>query len=435
MTKSELTAKIEEHKLSLPVSDSLEELAKSRPLKGTPYTLRNSITVHPIEVFRNDPDGSPNEYTYRQYTRFAESGASLIWFEAVAVQEDARSSNGQLMLNEDNVDSYKRLVDMIHEKSGGVPVIIQLTHSGRFSKKDGKPAPVITYHNPIMNNALNIPAEHPVVTDEYLDRLEETFVKAAILSEKAGFDGVDVKACHRYLLGEIVSAYLREGKYGGSYENRVKRVRNTMRGTRQGLSADKIVASRFGVYDGFAYPYGFGVDKEDYMIPDLEEPLRLIKELHSDGMTLMNFTMGTPYVNPHVNRPYSHGAYLPQEHPLAGVDRLIKHAGICQRECPEVNIIGTGYSYLGEAAQYVAAGALESKMITAVGFGRMAIAYKDYARDMVEGKFDTKKSCLTCGKCVEIVRAGGPTGCPVRDSEMFVPIYKEYVQKPKESAK
>ncbi len=429
MTKNELIEKIEEFKLSIPVSDNLSELKKSRKLFGTPYTLKNSITVHPIEVFRNDTDGSPNEMTYRQYNRFAESGASLIWFEAVAVQDDAKSTPYQLCLREDNIDSFKRLVDMIHEKSGGIPVIIQLTHSGRFSKPNGKPAPIITYHNPIMNKTLDIPSDYPVVSDEYLEKLEETFVKAAILSERAGFDGIDVKVCHRYLLGEIVSAYLRSGKYGGCYENRVRLVRDIVRGTKQVISQKTILSSRFGVYDGFEYPYGFGANKDDYTVPDLEEPLSLIGDLREDGITTINFTMGAPYVNPHINRPYSHGAYLPQEHPLAGVDRLIKHAGICQRAYPDLNFIGTGYSYLGEAAQYAAAGALETGMVTAVGFGRMAVAYPNYANDMVNECFDKNKTCTTCGKCIELVRAGGPTGCILRDSEMFAPLYRQYVQK------
>jgi 2,4-dienoyl-CoA reductase-like NADH-dependent reductase (Old Yellow Enzyme family) len=426
MTIEELKQKADEYKLSLPYSENLDILATKHKIKDTSIILRNALAIHPMEGFDGTADGAPDELTERRYMRFAESGAGLIWFEATAVQEDGRTSPRQLWLNEGNVSKYARLIEKIHERSGGVPVILQLTHSGRFSKPNGKPAPVITYHNPIMNRSFNIPADYPVVTDDYLDRLEERFLSTAKLAYKAGFDGVDVKACHRYLLGEILSAYTRSGRHGGSYENRTRLFRSIVRNIRNEFGSSLAVGSRFGIFDAIDYPYGFGVDKNDYMQLDLEEPLRLTGELYSDGMRIINITMGTPYHNPHINRPYNSGGYLPPEHPIAGVNRLVKYAGIFQKSYPDITFIGTGYSYLGSAALNVAAGAVENSLISAVGFGRMAIAYNTFARDILNGKFDSKKVCLTCGKCTEIMRSGGTTGCPIRDSEVYLPIYKKY---------
>lgn len=429
MKKDELAGLIAEHGLSIPMSDDLSVLSRPWTLAREGVTMKNSLTVHPIEVFRNGEDGSPNEHTYRQYERFALGGSSLIWFEAISVSEDGRSTPYQLWINEKNADSFARLVDMIHEKSGGVPVIAQLTHSGRFSKPHGKPEPVILYHNPVMNKSFDIPADYSVVTDDYIDRLEEKYYSAARLLVKAGFDGLDVKVCHRYFLSEMLSGYLREGKYGGSYENRTRFIRSVIRNIRAEFRSSKIVGSRLGLYDGFPYPYGYGVSPDDHIEPDMTEPLRFLGDIVSDGISVINFTMGTPYVNPHVNRPYRSGGYLPPEHPLAGVDRLIKYAGICKKAFPSLAVIGTGYSYLGEASQYAAAGAVEQGLATAVGFGRMAVAYPDFARDMLGGGLDARKVCLTCGKCVQIARAGGPTGCPIRDAEAFMPYYKKLVLK------
>lgn len=428
MTREELLQKIDEYKLSIPFSDNIGILSASHRIKDTPIILRNALAIHPMEGFDGTTDGAPGELTERRYMRFAESGAGLIWFEATAVQEDGRTSPHQLWLHKDNVDKFAHLIQKIHNRSNGVPVILQLTHSGRFSKLAGKPAPVIAYHNPVLNRSFNIPESYPVATDDYLDRLVEQYLTAARLACKAGFDGVDIKACHRYLLGELLSAYTRKGRYGGSYENRTRLFRSIIRNIRNELGPGFTVGSRFGVYDAIDYPYGFGVDKTDYTRPDTEEPLRLIGDAYTDGLRVINLTMGTPYHNPHINRPYSSGGYQPPEHPVIGVDRLIKYAGLFQNAYPDITFIGTGYSYLGAAAPYAAAGAVEKGLISAVGFGRMAFAYSNFARDILNGAFDSKKVCITCGKCTEIMRAGGTTGCPVRDSEVYMPIYKTYVQ-------
>jgi len=431
MTKDELLKKVTEYNISLPYSDNLSILAASHDIKDTGINLRNSIATHPMEGFDGTYDGAPDVLTERRYMRFAESGTALIWFEATAIQEDGRTSPRQLWLHENNVNDYARLVEKIHERSDGIPVILQLTHSGRFSKPQGKPAPIITYHNPILNRSFNISPDYPVVSDDYLDRLEEQFQITARLAHKAGFDGVDVKACHRYLLGEILSAYTRDGKHGGSYENRTRLFRSIVRNIRNEFGHTFAVGSRFGTYDAIEYPYGFGVDKSDYTQPDLTEPLRLIRELYNDGLRIINITMGTPYHNPHINRPYNKGGYLPPEHPIIGVDRLIKYAGILQKTYPDITFIGTGYSYLGNAAPYVAAGAVENGLISAVGFGRMSFSYDTLALDILSGKFNPDKVCLTCGKCSEIMRAGGTTGCPIRDSEVYMPIYNFFCLKNK----
>ncbi len=135
--------------------------------------------------------------------------------------EEGRVGRRQLWINEENVESFKVLRDQIAQNTDA-PVIMQLTHSGRFSKPLGKPAPVISYHNPYLNEKMNIDGDHPVVTDEYLKRLEEKFEKVSKLAAMAGFEGVDIKACHRYLNSELLSAYNREGEYGGSFENRTR---------------------------------------------------------------------------------------------------------------------------------------------------------------------------------------------------------------------
>ena len=165
-----------------------------------------------MEGCDGEVDGSPGELTFRRYRRFAESGGALIWEEATAIVPEGRANPRQLMLTEKNLDSFRRLTDEIREysqrKNGFAPLLIlQATHSGRYSKPQGTPAPLIAYHNPIFEQKVPID-DARIVSDDYLKRLPEQYAKTAVLAAKAGFDGVDIKACHRYLMSELLSACL-----------------------------------------------------------------------------------------------------------------------------------------------------------------------------------------------------------------------------------
>lgn len=421
-TLDDVRADLKKLGLELPFSSDTSVLAKGFDVKGEKIHFKNAVAIHPMEGFDSAPDGGPSELTTRRYMRFADSDAGLYWFEAVAISNESRSNDRQLWINEENVDSFKALVDAIHEKTGGAPVICQLTHSGRFSRPENKPAPIISYHNPVLNKPFNIPAEYPVVTDEYLDSLVPQYVKAAKLAEAAGFDGVDIKACHRYLMSELLSAYTRKGRYGGSYENRTRLYRDVIAAVK--AEVEIAVGTRLGVHDGIGYPYGFGDDREDLTKFDPTEALRLIGDIHKLGINLINVTMGTPYYNPHVNRPYCKGGYEPPEHPLVGIARMINGAALLQKAYPDITFIGTGYTFLRQFAPELAAGAVSSGMISAAGFGRMAFAYDGFAKDLIADEMKPNKCCVTCGKCTELMRAFTTTGCPVRDSEVYAPIYK-----------
>ena len=425
-TKSDLLAAAESAGVTLPWADDLDVLRQEKRIGGSNVVMRNRLTVHPMEGFDSTPDGSPSELTLRRAMRFADGGAGLIWLEATAVTEDGRTNTGQLWINETNADEFEKMAEQMHERSGGVPLILQLTHSGRFSKPDNTPHPVISYHNPLMNEKFNIDPDYPVVTDEYLDALPEAFGRAAELAKKAGFDGVDVKCCHKYLFSELLSAYSREGRYGGSFENRTRVFVDSMKAAAVHCSDDFILASRFGPYECLPYPWGFAADHENYLKIDWDEPDRLYQIMYDCGVRLVDMTLGSPYINPHVNRPYDGGGYEPPEEQMVGVARLFDAAAHMKASVPGITMIGTGYSYLRQFAANAAAGAVSSGMTDAAGFGRMAFAYPDFARDILEnGGLDIHKVCLTCSKCTAMMRAMSCTGCPIRDRDPYLDIYRK----------
>lgn len=109
------------------------------------------------------------------------------------------------------------------------------------------------------------------------------FGEAANLAKEAGFDAIDIKSCHGYLLAGLSSAYNRPGIYGGSYENRTKLLKNGIRVAKVYENKGFQVTARLGIYDGYAYPYGFGVCEGLGLTPDYTEPIRLVKELHEEG--------------------------------------------------------------------------------------------------------------------------------------------------------
>ena len=415
----------------LPLSEDLSAL--QREVKIGSKTAANSIAIQPMEGCDGTADGRPAELTLRRYDRFARAGAGLIWAEAVAITPEGRANPRQLWLTRDNLDEYKKFVAGIKEtcmrENGFEPVVImQATHSGRYSKPEGVPAPLIAYNNPIFEGDKPIAAER-ILSDDYLYGLIDKFGASASLAEQAGFDGVDIKCCHRYLNSELLSAYTRKGDFGGSLENRTRLLRSGVAAAQAATGSDFIVTSRLNVYDGFAYPYGWGVREGEGTEVDLTEPLELVRVLHQEmGMKLLDVTIGNPYFNPHVNRPYDGGPYVPQEHPLEGVARMAHCVAEIQRANPALKVISSGLSYLRQFSANLAAGELENGVCSIAGFGREAFAYPDFPQDIFQkGAMEPNKCCIACGKCTELMRAGSTAGCVIRD-EVYLPIYRRDVQ-------
>ena len=407
----------------IPLAEDVSALFQALPLAGKQRA--NRIAFQPMEGTDGTEDGAPGELTCRRYHRFAQAGPGLIWFEAVATLPQARASARQLWLTEKNVDAFKKLLEEIREislkENGYAPLIVmQATNSGRYSKPHGTPEPLIAYHCPPLED-VPLPSDR-IVSDDDLKRFEEAYVKTARLCQEAGFDGMDVKCCHRYLACELLSAYTRPGAYGGSYENRTRFLKNCYRAAKSAVTGpDFFLTSRLNVYDGFPYPYGFGVNDRNGLKPDLSEPVRLIGELKEEfHIPLINVTMGNPYKNPHVNRPYDRGNYVPDEHPLEGEGRMMAGVSEIQHALPDLPVIGSAFSYPRQWAGNLAAGMISGGHCAMAGFGRLAFAYPDFIRDLREtGAMDMKKVCVTCGGCAALLRQGTPAGCVVRDREVY----------------
>lgn len=434
-TLEEVKARAEELNVMLPFAADTHVLAQPLTVQGV--TFANRLGVAPMEGADSTPDGSPSDYTLRRYVNEAIGGSAIIWFEAVSIVEEGRSSRTQLLLTDKNLDEYKRMNAAIKEAgitaNGFAPfLIMQANHSGRYSNPDNRPEPMIAYRHPELEQ-YRAADDGCIVTDDYLQGLEERFGHAAKLAKEAGFDAIDIKSCHGYLLSELLSGFTRPGRYGGSYENRTRLLKNGIRAAKAYEGDGFLVTSRLGLYDGYAWPYGFGVREAGGLAIDLTEPIRLVRELYrEEGLRFVNLTMGNPYATTHVTRPFDAGKYTPDEHPFEGLARMINSIGQVKQAVPGMMILASAPTYLRQFADLYAAGAVEQGLCDGMLFGRMAFADPDFANEIIrQGRINPKRVCMTCGKCGDLVRAHKPTGCVVRDHKTFLGFYKEFTEEKK----
>jgi len=440
-------------KLGVPIPCDGEVLSGSdsplaQPLTADGFTIGNRFTVQPMEGWDGTRDGRPSEMTFRRWRRFGSSGAKLIWGgEAIAVQHDGRANPNQLVLNEHTRDDIARLRDALVEEhrkacgsTDGLVIGLQLTHSGRYSRPDDKPAPRILYRHPILDRRLNLPDDYPLLTDGDVRHIIDSFIRAAKLAWQIGFDFVDIKHCHGYLGHEFLSAHTREGDYGGSFENRTRFLREVVQGIRA-ETPDLRIGVRLSAFDmvpfrpdpatsrpgkpgvGVPEPYehllpyrwGFGVNPQNPVEPDLTEPVAFLQLLRELGIRLVNLSAGSPYYNPHIQRPALYppsDGYQPPEDPLVGVARQMQVVRTLKAQFPDLVFVGTAYTYLQEYIPHVAQAAVREGWTDFVGLGRMMLAYPELPLDVLEGRaLQTKRLCRTFSDCTTAPRNGLPSGC------------------------
>ncbi|MFZ4816502.1 MAG: NADH:flavin oxidoreductase [Phototrophicaceae bacterium] len=422
-------------------------LAQPYPYRNTHLT--NRFAVLPMEGWDGTADGHPTDETRRRWQRFGQSGAKLIWGgEAVAVRHDGRANARQLILNDktcgDIAALRQILLDAHRQQMGntdGLLVGLQLTHSGRFCRPNsGVLEPKIAYHHPILDKKFNVQPEQSLFTDAEIDQLVEDFVRAAVLAQQAGYDFVDIKHCHGYLGHEFLSAVDRDGKYGGSFENRTRFLRNIVAAVRAAapgleigvrLSAIDWVPFKPGsdnvgepeAYPHETYPYAFGGDGTGRGI-DYSEPKRFLDLLLELDIHLVCITVGSPYYVPHIQRPAifpPSDGYLPPEDPLVGVARQIQVTGELKKHRPELLVVGSGYSYLQDWLPNVAQAVIRNGLADFIGLGRMVLAYPEMPADILRGTpLQRKQICRTFSDCTTAPRNGMVSGCYPLD-----PFYKD----------
>ena len=440
--------RLAELELELPVEEDILTAAAGSPLAEPMEVggikVGNRWCIHPMEGWDANRDGSPSEHTLRRWRNFGKSGAKLIWGgEAAAVQADGKANPNQTLAVPENAKGLRQLLSTLlaehadcHGSTDDLLVGLQLTHSGRFCRPNDKERlePRIACHHPLLDEKYGIdPSDDSIVwSDDQVHRLIDSYVLAAGLAQEAGFRFVDVKACHGYLLHEFLSARSRPGVFGGDFTGRVRllkmiiaRIREDCPGLLIGVRLSLFdtvpfqtsleVGRPMDFSDHLPYHFGFGVDEDDPLKMNLEEPLLLLGELADAGVALVNLSCGSPYYNPHVQRPAIFppcDGYLPPEDPLINVARQICAVRTCKDRFPDLPMVGTGYTYLQEYLPQVAQAVVREGWVDFVGLGRMVLSYPELPADVLaKGEMRRRSICRTFSDCTTAPRNGMISGC------------------------
>jgi NADPH2 dehydrogenase len=439
--------------IPLQFDDVLKPPAESplaQPFELDGVRVGNRFCVLPMEGWDGTPGGEPSELTTRRWRNFGAGGAKLMWGgEAVAVRHDGRANPNQLMLSPVTQPSIARLRDVLvashRERFGSnadsdLFIGLQLTHSGRWCRPNvyDRPEPLAACSHAVLDR--RVPGGVRVLTDEELDTLVDDFVAAARLAYGSGYRFVDIKACHGYLGHELIGARGRGGQYGGSFENRTRFLRNVIDGIRAEVPG-LLLGVRVSVFDTVPYrkrpdgtgepdpdagdvEHGFGLSSGDD--PDVGDAVELLSMLERMGVRWICVSGGSPYYNPHVQRPAMFpplDGYLPPEDPLRGVARQIRATAALKQKFPDLVFVGSAYSYLQEWLPNVAQHAVAHAMTDFVGLGRMVLAYPDLPADVLRGAPLRRKSlCRTFSDCTTGPRLGMVSGC--------YPLDPFYVKRP-----
>lgn len=456
---------LQELDLLLPCDEEILT-AQASPLAQKIDTLKingrvigNRWAIQPMEGWDGTKEGEATEITCRRWKRFGESGAKLIFGgEAMAVRYDGRANPYQLVICEKtkwNLHHLLKILRKAHKEKFGIDddlvVGFQLTHSGRFSKPEGILQPRVAYRHPILDQKFGVTSDKQVLSDEELESLVEDYVKAARIAYEVGADFVDIKHCHGYLLHELLSAYIREGKFGGGFENRTRMLRLIVEAIRADNNPIEI-AVRLSAFDTvpfrkgptstspgipedykylLPYKYGFGLSPEDPLKIDLTETIQFIKLCHMLGIRLINITAGSPYYNPHIQRPAGYppiDGYNPPNDPLIDVYRQIVVVRELKKHAPKDMIfVGSAYSYLQEFLPHVAQAIVREGWTDVVGIGRMALSYPHIIADTLSsGRINRALICRTFSDCTTAPRLGLRSGCyPLDKFYTTLPDFKK----------
>ncbi len=413
--------------------------------------IGNRYAAQPMEGWDGTTTGGITQEVARRWQRFGESGAKLIFGgEAMAVRPDGRANPNQLLITEENKAGLAKLREILvnahRARFGTVADLVigfQLTHSGRFCKPTDhhRLEPRVAYRHPILDSKFKVTTDEQVWTDGEIEALVRDYVRAAGIAREAGADFVDIKHCHGYLLHEFLSAFTRPGKYGGSFENRTRLLREIVAGIRAAGNpidiAVRISAFDFvpfkpdpalsrpgkpgpGIPEDFShclpYRFAFGANQNRPVEYDLTETFQFLELCAQLGVKVVNVSAGSPYYNPHIQRPAAYppsDGYQPPEDPLAGVARQIQVVRQLKARAPKtLLLIGSAYSYLQEYLPHVAQRVIREGWADSIGLGRMLLSYPTILADAIrEGSLSTRSICRTFSDCTTAPRNGLISGC------------------------
>ena len=395
------------------------------PIQIGQKTAVNRLVNQPMESNDADERGKPTELTFDRYRRLAEGGAGMIIVESLTISSRSRARKNQLEITERHAEGLAQLVKEMRAINDQSLIIFQINHSGNVS--NGSFSEVVSYY-PTGNPEIRI------LSDEDVEEIKESFVQAAVIARQAGADGIDFKHCHGYFCGQLLRpANTKNGRFGGSFENRTRFFRETAAEIKTAVNDDTfILGARLSMYEGIIG--GFGSSGPEEVAEDLTEPLAFARLIEDTGFHFINVSSGIPVFTGEMTRPTIN-------YPL-GVYRHFTWA-TAVKKTTSIPLIGSGYSFLrngknnlpgDDPAQknllYWAAKNIKNCQVDLVGVGRQSLADPHFVKKVIAADLDNINYCIACGGCSTLLKSQARVGCAV-----YNPFYKEELQRVKKAAK
>jgi 2,4-dienoyl-CoA reductase-like NADH-dependent reductase (Old Yellow Enzyme family) len=352
------------------------------PYDKAPFIAPNRLVAQAMEINGAAPGGGVSDEIIERYRTLARGGWGVVFVEAISITEKHLARKNGLVLNKKNLDGFRRLTESFKKENDSSVLLFQVTHSGRqsgaFSKK------IKAYEDD--------DKDIPLISEEGLNEIHGQFVDAAHLAREAGADGVDIKSCHGYLLGELLRPKNRRpDRYGNSPENRA-RLASSIISSIRGEFDDFICGARISLFEGIRG--GCGTAGPDEVVEDFSDILDVISHLVSAGVHFLNISAGVPPLTPQITRP--------EKKCLFNLYHHFRYAKSVKERFSDVAVIGSAYSAgMGEAPA-LAEENLRRGYTDFVGFGRQTLADPLYPEKLLT-KPDAIHTCILCGGCSRLL--------------------------------
>jgi 2,4-dienoyl-CoA reductase-like NADH-dependent reductase (Old Yellow Enzyme family)/thioredoxin reductase len=330
--------------------------------------LKNRIVKAPQHTGLANRDGSITGRLLRYYKEVAQGGCAMVVAEYAYVDDDAaQASPCQLGISGiDHIPGLSLLADTIHAQ--GAKASIQISHAGRqrFNLEQPKAASDVPWPE---ITAQGCPIPIPMTVDE-IQAVVKSFGQAAKRAQTAGFDMVEIHACHGYLISCFLSPYSnkRTDWYGGSFENRIRLLLNIVREIKAQVGYDYPVVCRLSGTD--YEPDGYGI----------EETVELAKRLEIMGVAAIHMSGGIHHTTIHEVSPMG----MPLAYNVWAAEAAKKAVGI--------PVIASGSINLPALAESI----LEEGKGDFIGLGRPLWADPQWPLKAKEGRPEDIRPCIRC---------------------------------------
>jgi 2,4-dienoyl-CoA reductase-like NADH-dependent reductase (Old Yellow Enzyme family)/thioredoxin reductase len=375
------------------------------PIQINSMRLKNRLVMPAMVTNFADGQGMVTPRQIVHYGERARYGVGMITIECTSVSMTGRASDHQLgAYKDDFIPGLKKLAEAIKEH--GCKCVLQLHHAGRraASKFNHGSAPVAPSPIPCVDG--EVPEE---LTVDQIERITEEFGDAALRAKKAGFDGVELHGGHGYLINQFLSPLSnhRTDKYGGTFENRMRFVREII-----SCARDKV---------GRDYPILIKLSVDEYLtgglgVKDTSIIARILQDASVDAIIASAGHTGAAVQGPPRATP---GAYCSRACHVHLADSIKKMVNI-----PVAAIGRINDPILGESI-------LREKKADLICMGRPLLADPELPLKALERRFEDIRTCIACNMCHKTLQETN-LGCAVNAALGREETYRIVpVQKPK----